>query len=190
MSWAASDSSADAQVVRAALVGTITEASSMTAGRGCGGGGGIASPIRGSARANRRAAGFSRDDRGLAPRRRRAGGRLEQLGLSVATCTPEYRFARHLRRSVLTTDLAEAAAMRHALTRALRRHRPRAIVYSSPRPAMLQPRSRLDGATAVRFDAPAAVNRQRLRRRPAARARAPRRCGGAAAAAGDRRAAR
>ena len=52
--------------------------------------------------------------------------------------------------------------MRRALTRALRRHRPRAIVYSSPQAAMLQPRGRLRGATAVRFDAPAATNRPGL----------------------------
>ena len=56
----------------------------------------------------------------------------------------DYRVARHLRRTVLMTDLAEAAAMRRALTRALRRHRPRAIVYSSSQAAMLQPRVRLE----------------------------------------------
>jgi glycosyltransferase involved in cell wall biosynthesis len=84
---------------------------------------------------------------------------LEELGVSVAVCSSSYRLVRHLRRSVLTTDLAEAAAMRRAVTRGLRRHRPRAIVYSSSQAAMLQPRSRLEGSTAVRFDVPAAVNR-------------------------------
>ena len=83
---------------------------------------------------------------------------LEELGASVATCTSEFRLARHLRRTVLMTDLAEAGAMRRALTRALRRWRPRAILYSSPQAAMLQPRSRL-GRAAVRYDVPAARNR-------------------------------
>jgi glycosyltransferase involved in cell wall biosynthesis len=84
---------------------------------------------------------------------------FEQIGIHVATCSPSYRFARHFRRGVLSTDLAEAAALRRALGKALRRHRPHAIVYSSPQATMLQPRSRLRGATAVRFDAPAAINR-------------------------------
>jgi glycosyltransferase involved in cell wall biosynthesis len=84
---------------------------------------------------------------------------LERLGVSVASCGSDFRLARHLRRGVVATDLAEAGAMRHALTRALRHHRPRAILYSSPQAAMLQPRGRLEGAVAVRFDAPAALNR-------------------------------
>ena len=49
--------------------------------------------------------------------------------------------------------------MRRALTKALRRHRPRAIVFSSTQATMLQPRRRLRGATAVHFDEPAASNR-------------------------------
>src|SRR4051794_37728698 len=84
---------------------------------------------------------------------------LRELGLTVATASTDFRIARHLRRGVLTTDIAEAAAMRRALTSALRRHRPRAIVFSSPQATMLQPRRRLRGATAVRFDEPAATNR-------------------------------
>jgi glycosyltransferase involved in cell wall biosynthesis len=85
---------------------------------------------------------------------------LESLDLSVATCTSDYRIARHFRRTQLLTDLAEAAAMRRALTKALRTYEPRAIAYSSPQAAMLQPRSRLKGASAVRFDVPARINRQ------------------------------
>jgi glycosyltransferase involved in cell wall biosynthesis len=85
---------------------------------------------------------------------------LEELGVDVVTCTSDFRVVRHLRRTVLATDLAEAAAMRRATTRALRRYRPRSIVYSSSQAAMLQPRRRLEGATAVRFDVPAAVNRR------------------------------
>jgi hypothetical protein len=94
---------------------------------------------------------------------RRADGELadvlKEIGLEVAICSSDYRIARHFRRSVLTTDLAEAAAMRHATTEALRRHRPKGVVYSSPQAAMLQPVARLERA-AIRFDVPAAVNRQ------------------------------
>jgi glycosyl transferase family 1 len=85
---------------------------------------------------------------------------FESLGVGVATCSSDYRITRHLRRTELLTDLAEAAAMRRALTRALRLHAPRAIVYSSPQATMLQPRGRLERATAVRFDVPAAINRR------------------------------
>jgi glycosyltransferase involved in cell wall biosynthesis len=97
-------------------------------------------------------AGWRRVDRELAEL-------LRELGLSTAFASTDFRIAGRLRRGVLLTDLAEAAAMRRALTRALRRHRPRAIVYSSPQATMLQPRGRLAGATAVRFDEPAATNR-------------------------------
>jgi glycosyltransferase involved in cell wall biosynthesis len=85
---------------------------------------------------------------------------LESLGASVAVCSSDYPIVRHLRRTVLFTDLAEAAAMRRALTRALRRWRPRAILFSTPQSTMLQPAARLAGATAVRLDVPAARNRR------------------------------
>ena len=97
-------------------------------------------------------AGWRRVDRELAEL-------VAELGLSTATASTDFRVARWFRRGVVLTDLAEAAAMRRALTRALRRHRPRGIVYSSPQATMLQPGPRLDGATAVRFDEPAASNR-------------------------------
>jgi hypothetical protein len=97
-------------------------------------------------------AGWRRVDRELAEL-------LQELGLTTATATTDFRIAGRLRRGVVLTDLAEAAAMRGAVTRALRRHRPRAIVYSSPQATMLQPRARLEGATAVRFDEPALTNR-------------------------------
>jgi glycosyltransferase involved in cell wall biosynthesis len=84
---------------------------------------------------------------------------LEELGVRVATCTSDYRLSRHFRRTVLSTDLAEASAMRHAVKRAQRHHRPRAIIYSSSQAAMLQPSARLEPA-ALRFDVPAAVNRR------------------------------
>jgi glycosyltransferase involved in cell wall biosynthesis len=85
---------------------------------------------------------------------------LEELGLSVVACRPTYRLARYLRRTVLSTDLAEAAALRLVAARAFRRYEPRAVIYSSSQAAMLQPRVRLGGATAVRFDVPAAFNRR------------------------------
>jgi len=84
---------------------------------------------------------------------------LAELGLSTAVASTDFPIAGRFRRGVVMTDLAEAFAMRRALTRALRRHRPRAIVYSSPQATMLQPAGRLEGATAVRFDEPAATNR-------------------------------
>jgi glycosyltransferase involved in cell wall biosynthesis len=101
---------------------------------------------------------------GTTPGWRRADAELrrafEELGLRVESCTSDYRVARHLRRTVLLTDLVEAVAMRRATTSALRRFSPRAIVYSSPQAVMLQPAERLRGATAVRFDVPAAFNRR------------------------------
>jgi hypothetical protein len=83
---------------------------------------------------------------------------LTELGLTVATASTDFRIARHFRRAMPLTDLAEAAAMRRATTRALRRWAPRAIVYSSTQAPMLQPAGRLRGA-GVRFDALTTVNR-------------------------------
>lgn len=97
-------------------------------------------------------AGWRRVDRELAEL-------LRELGLETATASTDFRIAGRFRRGMLLTDLVEAAAMRRALTRSLRRHRPRATIYSSPQATMLQPRRRLSGATAVRFDEPAVSNR-------------------------------
>jgi glycosyltransferase involved in cell wall biosynthesis len=117
-------------------------------------------------------AGWRRVDRELAEL-------LRELGCSTATASTDFRISSRFRRGVVSTDLAEAAGMRRALTRALRRHDPRAIVYSSPQATMLQPRRRLEGATAVRFDEPAVSNRRgrgtrllhRLERRSLSRVR-------------------
>jgi glycosyltransferase involved in cell wall biosynthesis len=103
---------------------------------------------------------------------------LRELGVSVSVVGSEMRLARHFRRTMQLTDLAEAAAMRRALSRALRRMSPRAILFSTTQATMLQPGRRLRGA-AVRFDALAAVNRpgranalqHRLERRALARAK-------------------
>ena len=78
---------------------------------------------------------------------------------------------------MLLTDLAEAAAMRQALSRALRRTGRARSSTPARRPRCCQPRRRLRGA-AGRFDALAAVNRpgranallHRLERRALARA--------------------
>jgi glycosyltransferase involved in cell wall biosynthesis len=83
---------------------------------------------------------------------------LRELGVSVSIVRSDMRFARHLRRTMQLTDLAEAAAMRFAVSRALRHTDARVILYSTTQSTMLQPRSRMRGA-AVRFDALAAVNR-------------------------------
>ena len=83
---------------------------------------------------------------------------LEELGVSVSLVRSDMRVARHFRRTMQLTDLAEAAAMRHALSRALHETDPRAIVYSTTQATMLQPGERLRGA-AVRFDSLAAQNR-------------------------------
>jgi glycosyltransferase involved in cell wall biosynthesis len=84
---------------------------------------------------------------------------LEELGASVARCSSDYRIVRHIRRTMLLADLGEAAAMRRSVTKALRRYRPRAIIYSTPQATMFQPRRRLEGSTAIRFDALTRENR-------------------------------
>jgi len=83
---------------------------------------------------------------------------LEELGVTVSLVRSDMRLARHFRRTMQLTDLAEAAAMRRALSRALRDTEPRAILYSTTQATMLQPGERLRGA-AVRFDSLAAQNR-------------------------------
>jgi glycosyltransferase involved in cell wall biosynthesis len=83
---------------------------------------------------------------------------LRELGVSVSVVRSDMRFARHFRRTMQLTDLAEAAAMRRAVSRALRHTEPRAILFSTTQATMLQPGTRLRGA-AVRFDALAAQNR-------------------------------
>jgi glycosyltransferase involved in cell wall biosynthesis len=78
-------------------------------------------------------------------------GALERAGASV-------EIARALRprplRTLMLTDLSWAWAARKAAAEAIRRSRPRAIIYSSTTAALLWPRS-----GAIRFDAPSAGNR-------------------------------
>ncbi len=83
---------------------------------------------------------------------------IERAGASVAVAKPTLRIARHARRGVLATDLAESLASRRATDRALTHWRPRAFVFSTVQAAMLQPRGRIARA-AIRFDAPPSLNR-------------------------------
>jgi glycosyltransferase involved in cell wall biosynthesis len=76
---------------------------------------------------------------------------LQRAGARVLTVdTPRPREVRTL----ALTDLRWARAARRAATEALRRHRPRAVIYSTTTAALLWPRP-----GAIRFDAPAAANR-------------------------------
>jgi hypothetical protein len=62
-----------------------------------------------------------------------------------------------LRRAYPVNDLVEAAATRRATASAVRRLRPRAVVFSSVTSAMMAPQ--LDVPYAVRLDSPASLNR-------------------------------
>jgi glycosyltransferase involved in cell wall biosynthesis len=83
---------------------------------------------------------------------------LNDLGLSVAIAKSEFRLARHLRRTMQLTDLAEAGAMRLAVSRALSIYDPRAILFSGVQSTLLQPRARLQRA-GLRYDALTVDNR-------------------------------
>src|SRR3954470_24103563 len=78
-------------------------------------------------------------------------GALERAGarVAVAAATPQRDV-----RTMALTDLVWARAARAAARRALREHRPRAILYSTTTAALLWP-----ARGAIRFDAPAAANR-------------------------------
>lgn len=89
-------------------------------------------------------AGWRASDDAFAGALRRAGAEVEHV-----TAAP----VRDVRTFVLT-DLAQARATRRAAAAAIRRDRPRAIVYSSTTAALLWP-----APGAIRFDSPAAVNR-------------------------------
>jgi hypothetical protein len=97
--------------------------------------------------------GARRGDAELISALRRLALRVEQLRVDLA---PVERLRN---RTPPLTDLAEAAAVRVALSRALQGLRPRAIVYSATTSALLQPSDRLGIPSAVWMDAPAASNR-------------------------------
>jgi len=88
---------------------------------------------------------------------------LQGLGVDVVAVTPSLdpprAIKRHVARSLATIDAYEAFALRRATARALRSHRPRAIIYSTTHAAMLQPRASSQRRVAIRFDTPAQLSR-------------------------------
>src|SRR5215212_12281687 len=111
MSWAARDSSVTRRYPGRPRVGTTTEALSSATGN-------IfpvmpeRTPVDVLLVSPGTTAGWRRVDRELAEL-------LQELGLTTAVASTDFRLVGRLRRGVLMTDLAEAAAMRGALTRAL-----------------------------------------------------------------------
>jgi glycosyltransferase involved in cell wall biosynthesis len=81
----------------------------------------------------------------------------EQAGVSVETVAVRIGLTDRLRRAYPVNDLVEAAAARRATNGALRRLRPRAVVFSTTTAALLAPDPGCPYA--VRLDAPAVMNR-------------------------------
>lgn len=88
---------------------------------------------------------------------------LDACGVSVKYAIPSYSLPRGTRRliyrSLLTIDVHQCLALRSATARALRRDRPRAVIYTSSIAAMLAPHAIRTGAFAIRFDTPARLGR-------------------------------
>jgi hypothetical protein len=82
---------------------------------------------------------------------------LERAGASTRAVTVRLGAADRLRRGYPVNDLVEMYAARRAARAAVERYEPRAVVVSSTTAAMLLPR--LPMPYAVRFDAPARLNR-------------------------------
>jgi glycosyltransferase involved in cell wall biosynthesis len=80
-----------------------------------------------------------------------------RAGASVETVAVRIGLTDRLRRAYPVNDLVEAAAARRATASAIRRLRPRAIVFSTTTTALLAPD--VGSPYAVRLDAPAAMNR-------------------------------
>jgi hypothetical protein len=89
-------------------------------------------------------------DGAFADQVRAAGASVEVIGVRQGALG-------RLRRAYPVNDLVEASAARRATASAVRRLRPRAVVFSSVTAAMLAPR--LDVPYAVRLDSPASLNR-------------------------------
>jgi hypothetical protein len=114
--------------------------------------------------------GWRQADRLFLEQLQRAGARTEVVSVG-------FGLAGRLRRGYPLNDLVEMHAARRALTTALARHEPRAVVVSSTTAAMAVPR--IPMPYAVRLDAPARMNRpgarnallHALERRALARAR-------------------
>lgn len=82
---------------------------------------------------------------------------LRDAGASVALVATRIGLTDRLRRGYPVNDLVEAVAARRAAASAIARERPRAVVFSTTTTALLAPP--LDVPFAIRFDAPAALNR-------------------------------
>lgn len=87
---------------------------------------------------------------------------LWELGISAAVAATDYGWIGRLPMSQNLIDLTRSASMSWAVSRALRRTRPRAIIYGTASAAHLEPAARLRMA-GVRFDSLAAENRPGLR---------------------------
>ena len=89
---------------------------------------------------------------------------LERAGASTEAVSVGRGAADRLRRGYPVNDLVEMHAARRAVRSAVERHEPRAVVVSSTTAAMLLPA--LPMPYAVRFDAPARLNRPGARNAP------------------------
>jgi Glycosyl transferases group 1 len=84
-------------------------------------------------------------------------GQLERAGVAAAAVSVGIGAADRLRRGYPVNDVVEMYAARRAARTAVERHEPRALIVSSTTAAMLLPK--LPMPYAVRFDAPARLNR-------------------------------
>lgn len=89
---------------------------------------------------------------------------LDACDVNVMYAIPNYSLPRQFRqltyRSLVTIDIHQCLALRIVTSRAVRRERPRSIIYASSHAAMLQPREDRPSAAAIRFDTPAQISRQ------------------------------
>lgn len=81
----------------------------------------------------------------------------EQAGASIETVAVRIGLTDRLRRAYPANDLVEAIASRRAAAGALRRVRPRAVVFSTTTASLLAPDP--ERPCAIRLDAPASMNR-------------------------------
>lgn len=89
---------------------------------------------------------------------------LREAGASVELAATRIGLTDRLRRGYPVNDVVEALAARRALAAAVAARRPRAVVLSTTTTALLM--SKLDVPYAIRFDAPAALNRPGMRNAP------------------------
>jgi glycosyltransferase involved in cell wall biosynthesis len=89
---------------------------------------------------------------------------LRDAGASVSLAGTQIGLANRLRRGYPLNDVVEALAARRAIASALARERPRALVCSTTTTALLM--GDVTVPYAIRFDAPAALNRPGLRNAP------------------------